>query len=241
MNRLNAAAAKINRALRGDPQAGWVAALCLCTFCLFSGLAGEVLEGDLQGFDQKILLSMRDPNNTALPLGGPWLEEVMRDATAMGGVFLVSFISLAVFIYLAVQRRRGEASYLAGSIVTGLAFSSLLKQGFHRPRPELFPHGSMIYTSSFPSGHSLMSALVYLTLGALLAAAQDRRGVKIYILSLSALVTLIVGLSRVYLAVHWPSDVLAGWLAGAAWAMLSWLVWTRLLHRHQRSGKKGSR
>ena len=106
----------------------------------------------------------------------------------------------------------------------GIVLSSLLKAGFERPRPELVPHGSLVYTASFPSGHSMMAAVVYLTLGALLARAQPRRRLKVYLLALAVLVTVAVGISRVYLGVHWPTDVLAGWTIGGAWALLWWAV-----------------
>jgi undecaprenyl-diphosphatase len=106
----------------------------------------------------------------------------------------------------------------------GLALSSLLKYTIDRPRPELVPHGNQIYTSSFPSGHSMMSAVVYLTLAALVARVVEKKRLKGYTLGVAAMLTLLVGVSRIYLGVHWPSDVLAGWAAGAAWALGCWLV-----------------
>jgi undecaprenyl-diphosphatase len=106
----------------------------------------------------------------------------------------------------------------------GTLLSFLLKGGFDRPRPELVPHGSYVYTASFPSGHSMMSAVVYLTLGALLVRIHPKRRTKAYILTIAVITTLAVGVSRVYMGVHWPSDVLGGWTLGAAWALLCWLV-----------------
>src|SRR5690606_22420443 len=110
------------------------------------------------------------------------------------------------------------------------------KGAFGRPRPDLVPHGSLVYTASFPSGHSLMSTATYLTLGALLARVLDGRSLKIYVFALALGLAVIVGVSRVYLGVHWPSDVLAGWSAGAAWALSCWFVARRL----QRSGRLDS-
>ena len=104
----------------------------------------------------------------------------------------------------------------------GLA-SSILKAAFDRPRPNV-DHYSYVVTSSFPSGHSMMSAVVYLTLGSLLTRVLPARGVKIYLIVVALLLTLLVGLSRVYMGVHYPTDVLAGWTAGLVWAMLCWLA-----------------
>jgi undecaprenyl-diphosphatase len=114
-----------------------------------------------------------------------------------------------------------------------MMLSTGLKMGFERPRPDLVPHATQVYTASFPSGHAMLSAVTYLTLGALLSRVQRRRRVKAFFLGLALTLTLLIGLSRVYLGVHWPSDVLAGWCIGAAWASLCWFVALQL----QRSGQ----
>ena len=116
------------------------------------------------------------------------------------------------------------AYFAAGSVAGGMVVSGLLKDVFQRPRPEIVPHVAYAANASFPSGHSMMSALTYLTLAALLARSQERKRLKAYFLLLAALLTFMVGISRVYLGVHWPTDVLAGWMAGAVWAMLCWLA-----------------
>jgi undecaprenyl-diphosphatase len=99
------------------------------------------------------------------------------------------------------------------------------------------PHGAEVYTASFPSGHSMMSAIVYLTLGALVARTQPDHGVKVYIMTIAVALTLMVGVSRVYLGVHWPTDVLAGWSLGGVWALLSWLVMVWLQSRGRLKGE----
>jgi undecaprenyl-diphosphatase len=123
-----------------------------------------------------------------------------------------------------MMRKRNAAVLVAAAVGGGLLLSALFKAGFDRPRPDLVSHLSQVYTTSFPSGHSMMSAVAYLTLGALLAQLHKGRAVQAFILAVAILITVLVGLSRVYLGVHWPTDVLAGWAAGAAWACLCWLV-----------------
>ncbi len=126
--------------------------------------------------------------------------------------------------YLLLTGKKRAALDVVLSIAGGIVLSSLVKAGFDRPRPDLVPHGSQVYTASFPSGHSMMAAVVYLTLGALFSRLRASVRVKAFVLSFSVLLTLLVGVSRVYLGVHWPTDVLGGWAMGAAWALLCWLV-----------------
>ena len=199
---------------------GGVATLAL----LFAKIAEEVMEGETGGLDRKLLLMLRDPSNPADPIGPRWLEEMMRDFTALGGIAVVMLLVAGVCGFLALTGRRRTALLVLAAIAGGTLLSTALKYGFSRPRPELVPHGSIVYTSSFPSGHSTMSAVVYLTLGALLARTQSSLGVKLYVMGAAALLTLLVGVSRVYLGVHWPTDVLAGWVLGSAWAVLCWLA-----------------
>jgi len=193
-------------------------------FFAFSKLASEVLEGESFKIDTLILYLLRNPNNSNYPLGPPWLEEMMRDFTGLGGVGVLTIVTLSSAIYLYLIKRKDLMLYLITAVGIGTIFSNLIKYGFGRPRPELFPHGSITDTTSFPSNHSLVAAIVYLTIGVLLAESQTRYSIKIYILSLAILIILLVGISRVYLQVHWPSDVLAGWLGGTAWALMFWII-----------------
>ena len=191
---------------------------------LFAALADEVMEGGTHGLDTRILLALRNPVDRALPWGPPWLQETGRDFTALGGVGVLSLVTLAVVGFLLLDGKRRAAALVAVAVGGGLVLATLLKHGFDRPRPELVPHGAYVYTSSFPSGHSMLSAVAYLTLGALLARLQPRRELKIFLIGVAMLLSFLVGVSRVYLGVHWPTDVLAGWTAGGIWAVICWLV-----------------
>jgi len=190
----------------------------------FIGIADEMLEGDTLRFDRWLLLALRAPGDPGDPLGPAWMEEIFRDFTALGGIGVLGLLTLASAGYLWLQGLRRVALFLLTAILGGLLLGLALKSGFDRPRPDLVSQGSMIYTSSFPSGHSMLAAVVYLTGGGLLAVVHGARKVRVYLIGCSVLATLLVGVSRVYLGVHWPSDVLAGWAAGAAWAAACWLA-----------------
>lgn len=201
-----------------------VALLMLGSVWAFFALADEVQEGGTHKFDEAVLLSMRNPADLSDPIGPGWVEEIGRDFTALGGVAVLVMVVLATSGFLLLQRKNHAALWLLLSAGSGMLLSTVLKMGFDRPRPDLVPHGSIVYTASFPSGHSLMAAVVYLTIGTLLARVQPKRRLKIYLLTVAILLTLMVGVSRVYLGVHWPTDVLAGWTIGIAWALLFWLI-----------------
>jgi undecaprenyl-diphosphatase len=196
-------------------------ALAGCVW-LFVELADEIDEGGADSLDARILLALRNPADPADPLGPGWIEEFGRDVTALGGFGILTFLTFAAAGFLALGGKRRSMLLVLASVGGGQLLSTLFKRGFDRPRPDLVPHEALVYTASFPSGHAMMAAVTYLTLGAMLARVQPTRVLKIYVLALATIVTVAVGISRVYLGVHWPSDVLAGWTAGAAWALLCW-------------------
>lgn len=190
----------------------------------FGVLASEMLEGETGGFDRAVILALRNPADPSDPLGPRWFEEMARDITALGSMAVLTLVSLVVIGFLVMVRKTGAALLVAASVGGGTLLSILLKSAFERPRPDLVPHAVEVYTASFPSGHAMLTAVTYLTLGALLMRVQPRRRVKVYFLAVAAVVSLLVGVSRVYLGVHWPTDVLAGWCVGSAWAMGCWLA-----------------
>ena len=190
----------------------------------FVSIAGEVVEGDTQGLDREILLALRSSTDVSDPIGPRWVEEMGRDVTALGGTGILIMITTFVGLYLWVSGKRRSMVMVVAAIGSGFLMGQILKRSFDRARPDLVPHGDYVYTASFPSGHAMMSAVTYLTLGILLARVEPRRRVRAFLLGLAVFLTVIIGISRVYLGVHWPTDVLAGWTAGAAWALMWWLL-----------------
>lgn len=190
----------------------------------FVALAGEVFEGDTQALDQWSVRSLRHPGDLARPIGPPWLAEVGRDLTALGGtaVLLLAIVTTAGF--LLIERAYRMLGILLVSTLGGVSVSLLMKHFFDRPRPDIVPHLSQVYTNSFPSGHSMMSAIVYLTLAALVAPRLRSFWIRFYVIAVAVLLTMLVGISRVYMGVHYPTDVVAGWAAGLVWALTCWLV-----------------
>ena len=198
--------------------------LCASALWAFAEVADAMMEGEIHEFDRRLLLAFRNPADLADPIGPAWFEEMMRDFTALGGTAVLTCITLGVIGYLLLARKRHVALLVVFSVGGGILISHLLKWGFDRSRPDLVSHISQVYTQSFPSGHAMLSAVVYLTLGALLARTRTEPRVKIYLLSVAVIATVLVGISRVYLGVHWPSDVMAGWSIGAGWALVWWMV-----------------
>jgi undecaprenyl-diphosphatase len=197
----------------------------------FAALATDVKEGETTSFDQRIMLSMRHPGDLS-PLGSRGFQEAARDITALGGVSVLTLVTLTAVVFLMLDGKSHMAYFTAASVIGGMLLSVLLKDLFDRPRPEIVPHLVYAASSSFPSGHSMMSSVTYLTLAALLARSHERKRIKAFFLLIAALVIGLVGVTRVYLGVHWPTDVLAGWMAGSVWAMLCWLAARWLQTRH---------
>jgi undecaprenyl-diphosphatase len=221
------------RELRGEIGVLLVLALAAGSAWGFIEIADEVMEGETRQVDERILVAMRTPGDLNNPIGPKWVEELGRDFTALGGVGVLTLLTLAAAGYLLMMRKQHAALLVLAAVGSGILASQLLKYGFDRPRPELVPHGSHVYTSSFPSGHSMMAALTYLTLGALLAKVHRGWRARVYLLTLAIVISLLVGVSRVYLGVHWPTDVLAGWSAGAFWALMCWQLANWLQRRGQ--------
>lgn len=202
----------------------------IITGWLAAELADEVLEGTTQQYDEWVLRHLRTPGDLHDPIGPQWVEDMWRDVTSLGSSAILTLVTVSCAGYLLMRRHHRTLLLLIAATVGGLVVVLVLKNVFDRPRPEFASPDAYVLTASFPSGHSMLSAVVYLTLGALLARTTNEYRVKIYFLTMAVLVTVLIGFSRMYLGVHYPTDVLAGWSVGLLWALLCWLV-ARLLQR----------
>lgn len=193
----------------------------------FLELADYAREGNTAELDRSLLLALRTEGDPSDPIGPPWFEVFVRDITALGGLGPLAIFTTAVVGYLVLSGRRKAAVLLAVSILGGAMLSFGLKELFGRVRPDVVPHLTRVSTASFPSGHAVLSTVVYVTLGSMLAPAQRGR-LRVYVIAVAFMLASLVGVSRVYLGVHWPSDVAAGFAVGSAWAGMTWLIDRRL-------------
>ena len=211
------------------------AIVILALIWIFATLAGEVMEGDTRQFDEWVLGALREPADPGLLRGPKWLASGAQDLTALGSPTVLGLTVLVVTGYLFLHGLYRNGMFIFVASVGGWVLNWLLKAAFARSRPDIVPHLREVMSSSFPSGHALTSAAVYLTLGALLMRIADGRLAKYYCITIAMLLTFLVGSSRVFLGVHYPTDVVAGWLIGLSWALLCWVV-ERTLER--RAGLK---
>jgi undecaprenyl-diphosphatase len=210
-----------------------MAFVCATSAWVFIELADEVGEGETEAFDKAVLRAFRNPADLSDPLGPRRVEEGVRDITALGSFTVLGLISVVVLGFLAFTRRYHSFLLLMVALGGGLFLNWGLKNFFGRERPEYVTQLHYVDSHSFPSGHALLATVVYLTIGALASRLVSNRRQKIYILGAAVLLAGLVGISRIYLGVHYPTDVLAGWSVGTLWAIVCWLVARSL----QRRGK----
>jgi undecaprenyl-diphosphatase len=190
----------------------------------FLALASEVMEGDTRTLDTRILVALRKADDPSRPIGPGWVENSLLDLTAIGGPTVLGLVVVSVVGFLLLQARYHTALVVLVTAASGEIANYAMKSMFVRPRPDVVPHLRDVSSTSFPSGHAMESAIIYLTLGAMLMRLADRRVTKIYCMGIAVFLTLLVGVSRVYLGVHYPTDVIAGWMFGFFWASLCWIV-----------------
>jgi undecaprenyl-diphosphatase len=211
---------------------------CVLLF-VFVRLAGEVTEGETQAFDIKIVRALRSPADPSKPLGPAWMENALLDLTAIGGTTVLALVVLSVVGFLVLQTRYRTALFVTVTAISGEILNTVMKGAFNRPRPSIVPQLRAVFSTSFPSGHATESAIVYLTLGAILMRVAESRLTKAYIMGIATLLTMLVGVSRVYLGVHYPTDVIGGWIIGFVWASICWLVARRYEHTTGIEAEKG--
>jgi undecaprenyl-diphosphatase len=222
------------RAAGASKKSTLIAILAIaCLLFAFGVIAQNVSAGTSLAFDQKVVLALRDPGNPSAPVGPAWAQEAARDLTSLGSIIVLLIMTFAVAIYLFLARKYAAAWLLLAAVFGGMAMNDLLKLAFARPRPDHVYQAARVFTSSFPSAHAELSAITYLTMAALLAQSQSSFKIGLYFIALAILLTISIGVSRVYLGVHYPTDVLGGWCIGAAWALACWVLMTWL----QRGGR----
>ncbi|WP_293904284.1 phosphatase PAP2 family protein [Phenylobacterium sp.] len=190
----------------------------------FLNIGGEMADGETSTIDRRLLLLLRTPGDPSNPIGSRSVEEAMRDITALGGTVVVTLVTVVAVLTFLFHKKRRHGLVMAGAVLLAWVSSEATKAIYNRPRPDLVPHGAYVYSASFPSGHSTLAAATYLTLAMLVASLETRRRTKALAYGLAGLMLTAVGFSRVYLGVHWPSDVLAGWCLGAVWALAAWIA-----------------
>lgn len=220
-------ARQISRRERGELVVLVGALLLIVLLLVAVVLTGQVLEGDTQRFDERVLRSLRRADDPSVPIGPRWLHGVALDLTALGSATVIGLVVAAIAGFLLLQGMRRTALLVLVASAGGWLLNDALKVLFQRARPDVVPHLREVMTLSFPSGHAMTSAAVYLTLGVLLMRIADRRVTRFYCIAVAMTATFLIGSSRVYLGVHYPTDVLAGWIFGLCWALLCWIAeWT---------------
>lgn len=198
---------------------------------VFIGIADEVTEGSTRRFDEAVLLAFRAAPDD--PLGSLVVENGIMHLSALGSGVVTGLIVLVVTGYFLLAGHWRYAGLMVACSVGGGLVISLLKGLFERPRPTVVTHIDPPGGLSFPSGHSTISAALYLTLAVLIARTLERRRLRVYVVAVGVGMMLLVGITRIYLGVHYPTDVLAGWTVGITWALICGTVVRQL-------GKRGA-
>ena len=218
---------------RGVSGVQWAALSVIGLCAAFAAIAAYVASGQTLPLERAMLLSVRERSDPSRMLGPRWLPEMLRDVTSLGSIVVLWLIIVVLGGYLALARKWADLAFLGAATIGGQIASTATKHLLDRARPDFIPDAPMVFTASFPSGHALLSAVTYLTIGALLAEREPRRRLRVLYIAIAIALTILIGLSRIALGVHWPTDVMGGWCVGTAWAVLCATV-----VRHLRSDRR---
>ena len=209
---------------------GWVIGLSLGIYLLIAGHDWLRAEGT-QRFDEWVLHSLRRPEDQSVPIGPDWLHEAALDATALGSYLVLSLLVSGTAFFLMLTRRYVQSLFTVAAVAGAYGFMFWIKHFVDRERPAVVPHLRDVTLQSFPSGHAMMSAAIYLTLAALASQGVTSPGIRAFWFLCAGALAALTGTSRVFLGVHYPTDVLAGWVIGALWAMMCVTAWNCLSAR----------
>lgn len=190
----------------------------------FLWLGGAVRAGRTLDLDRRIILALGDPAHPGQPRGSFWTRDILHDLTALGGVGVLTLTVVVAVIFLWMNRRRRHAAVLLGTVLAATVVGELVRSAYDRPRPDLMAYGDYFSESSFPSGHSNIATVVWMTLALIVASLERTRVGKVTAVATGGFISLTAGAARVYFGVHWPSDVLGGWLLGSSWALVAWIA-----------------
>ena len=190
----------------------------------FVAIADRVVDRDSQAFDEYVLRSLRRDSDLRVPIGPSWVAAAARDISALGGATVLVLVTVGAAGFLYCMGKHRAMWLLVGATVGGSVIIVGLKELFARSRPTVVAHLEIVTSPSFPSGHSMLSTVVYLTIGAMTARVLAPLAARVYVTTASVVLALLVGVSRAFLGVHYPTDILGGWAAGLAWALFCWLA-----------------
>lgn len=192
---------------------------------IFLGLALLIVSGRSFSLDTTLIMLFRAADNPAVPMGPAWFHEAVRDMTALGSFVGLFFMALTATLALWLCGYRHLAIGLVVSLVAAFLASTALKIAVARPRPDIVEHAALTFTASFPSGHAFLSAATLLTIASFVGLASRRADIARFCMIMAVIIAGLIGLSRIYLGVHWPTDVLGGWCLGIVWSSVAtaWL------------------
>ena len=191
---------------------------------LFGFIARDVARETPTALDRRITQALRSSVDPHRAIGPAWVQEAARDITSLGSIIVIVMTTAVIAGYFLLTRKPSVAWLMLLAVAGGIGLNNLLKLVFARRRPHEITSTVRVFTSSFPSGHATLSAIAYLTIGALLSRASSSAAVGLYFLTIAVFLSALIGFSRIYLGVHYPTDVLAGWCIGATWATLCWVL-----------------